>query len=62
MDVFLNQLSLFYLTNTLNLRPLTPHFIACYTHKMAIVDRDHRSRDVISLHVFADAFAAVCTE
>ena len=33
MDVSLNQLIQFYLTNTLNLRPLTPQVIPCYTHK-----------------------------
>jgi len=27
----------FYLNNTINLRPLTPQIILCYTHKMAIV-------------------------
>jgi len=50
--LFLNQLVQFYLNNTLNRRPLTPHIIPCYTHKMVIVDRDHRSRDVTSPHVF----------
>ena len=39
MDVSLNQLIQFYLTNTLNLRPLTPQVIPCYTHKKAIVSR-----------------------
>jgi len=48
MGIFLNQLIIFYLNNTLNLRPLTPHVIPCYTHKMAIVDRDHRLHDVTS--------------
>jgi len=37
MDIFLNQLIQFYLNNTLNLRPLTPHIAPCYTHKMTIV-------------------------
>jgi len=51
MDIFLNQLIQFYLNDTLNLRPLTSHIIPCYTHKMVIVDRDHRLRDVTSPHV-----------
>ena len=37
MDISLNQLIHFYLNNTLNIRPLTPQIITCYTHKMAIV-------------------------
>ena len=32
-----NQLIECYLNNTINLRPLTPHIMPCYTHKMAIV-------------------------
>ena len=48
MDIFLNQLIEIYSNNTLNLRSLTPHIIPCHTHKMVIVDRDHRSRGVIS--------------
>jgi len=51
MDIFLNQLIQFYLNNTLNFRPLTPRIVPCYTHKMVIVDRDHRSRDVTLPHV-----------
>jgi len=35
--MFLNQLIEFYLNNTINRRPLTPHIMSCYTHKMAIV-------------------------
>jgi len=27
----------FYLNNVINLRPLTPHIMSYYTHKMAIV-------------------------
>jgi len=52
MDIFLNQLILFYLNNTQNLRPLRPHIIPCYTHKMVIVDRDHRLCDVTSPRVY----------
>jgi len=37
MDILLNHLLQFYLNNTLNLRPLTPHIMPSYTHKMAIV-------------------------
>ena len=37
IDISLNKLIQFYLNNTLNLRPLTPQIIPCYTHKMAIV-------------------------
>ena len=35
MEIFWNQLIQFRLNNTLNLRPLSPHIIPCYTHKMA---------------------------
>jgi len=34
---FINQRIECYLNNTINLRPLTPHIMPCYTHKMAIV-------------------------
>jgi len=37
MDIFLNYLIQFYLTNTINLRHLTHRIISCYNHKMAIV-------------------------
>ena len=33
MSIFLNEL--IKLINTVNLRPLTPHIMPCYTHKMA---------------------------
>jgi len=36
-DIFINQRIECYLNNTINLRPLTPHIMPCYTHKMAIV-------------------------
>jgi len=36
-DVFVNQRIECYLNNTINLRPLTPHIMPCYTHKMTIV-------------------------
>jgi len=42
MDIFLNQLIQFYLNNALNLRPLIPHIIPCYTHKMAAKTNGHR--------------------
>ena len=34
---FINQRIECYLNNTINRRPLTPHFMPCYTHKMAII-------------------------
>ena len=37
VGTFFNQLIEFYLNNTINLRPLTPHIMSCYTRKMAIV-------------------------
>ena len=36
-DIFINQRIKRHLNNTINLRPLTPHIIPCYTHKMAII-------------------------
>jgi len=36
-NVFINQRIECYLNNTITLRPLTPHIMPCYTHKMAIV-------------------------
>ena len=36
-DIFINQQIECKFNNTINLRPLTPHTIPCYTHKMAIV-------------------------
>jgi len=36
-DIFINQRIKFYLNNTINLRPLTPHIMPYYTDKMAIV-------------------------
>ena len=35
-DISLSKLVLFYLNNALNVCPLTPQIIPCYTHKMAI--------------------------
>jgi len=37
MDIFLNELVEFYLNNTVNFHPLTPHITQSYTHKMAYV-------------------------
>jgi len=34
---FINRRVELYLNNKMNLRPLTPHIMPCYTHKMAIV-------------------------
>ena len=36
-DIFTNQRIEFYLNNTVNLCPLTPRIIPCYTHKMATI-------------------------
>ena len=36
-DIFINQRTGFSLNNAINLRPLTPHIVPCYTHKMASV-------------------------
>ena len=36
-DIFINQRIECNLKNTISLRPLTPHIMPCYTHKMAIV-------------------------
>jgi len=36
-DIFINQRIECYLNNTINVRPLTPHVMPCYTHKVAIV-------------------------
>ena len=36
-DIFINQRIEYYLNITITLRPLTPHIMPCYTHKMAIV-------------------------
>ena len=37
MDIFVNKLIQFYVNNSVNLRLLTQHTVASYTHKMAIV-------------------------
>ena len=37
IDIVINQRIEYYLNNTITLRPLTPHIMPCYTHKMAIV-------------------------
>ena len=39
-DIFINQPIKYYLNNGINLLPLTPHIMPCYTHKMAIVTVD----------------------
>jgi len=39
-DIFINQPIKYYLNNGINLRPLTPHIMPCYTHTMAIVTVD----------------------
>jgi len=39
----------------MNIRPLTPHIMPCYTHKMATY-RGHRFCDVTSPHVQRFAF------
>jgi len=36
-DIFINQRIECYSNNTINLRPVTPRIMPCYTHKMAIV-------------------------
>jgi len=36
-DIFLNQRIECYLNNRINIRPLAPHVMPCYTHKMAIL-------------------------
>ena len=40
--------------NRINIRPLTPHVMPCYTHKMAVV-RGHRYCDVTSPCVWCGA-------
>ena len=35
--IFLNELTQFYLNNTINLRHLTQRILSCIIHKMAIV-------------------------
>jgi len=37
IDIFIIQRVECNLNNAVNLRPLTPHIIPCYAHKMAIV-------------------------
>ena len=36
-DIFINRRIELYLSNTINLRPLTLHIMPCYTHKTAVV-------------------------
>jgi len=36
-DIFINQRIKCYLNSTINVRPLTPNIMPCYTHKMTIV-------------------------
>jgi len=49
--IFVNQRIECYLNNTITLRPLTPHIMPCYTHKMAIVSWPQFC-DVISPYVY----------
>ena len=49
--IFINQRIECYLNNTITLRPLTPHIMPCYTHKMAIVSWPQFC-DVISPYVY----------
>jgi len=35
-DIFINQRIECYLNSTINLRPLIPHFMPCYTHKISV--------------------------
>jgi len=44
-DIFINQRTECNLNNTINLRPLAPHIMPCYTHKGRSY-RDHRFCDV----------------
>jgi len=37
LDIVVNQRIECYINSTINLRPLTPHSMPCYTHTMAIV-------------------------
>ena len=41
--IFVNQRIECYLNSTINLRPLTPHVMPCYTHKMASKASWHRN-------------------
>jgi len=54
MDIFLNQLTQFYLNNATNLRHLTTHSTTVLTYKMAIVLRPEIC-DVISPYVFGSS-------
>ena len=54
---YINQQIEYYLNNTINLSPLTPHIMPCYTHKMAIVSW-HRFYDVTSPCVYFQAAAS----
>ena len=36
-DIFINQRIELYLNSTINVRPLTPHIMPCYTHRVAVV-------------------------
>ena len=53
---FLKYLVKFYLNNTVNLHPLTPHITPSYTHKMRTY-RDHWFCDVISPYV---SYSPIC--
>ena len=57
-DIFVNERIEFCLNSTINLRPLTPHIMPCYTHKMAVVYRDHRYCDVTSPCVYRASIAS----
>jgi len=52
MDIFFNGRIQIYLNNTLNLPPLTPYIIPCYTQKWRSY-RDHRLCDVTLPYVSA---------
>ena len=50
-DILINQRIEFYLNNTINIRPLTPHIMPFYAHKMASYSR-HWYCDVTSPYVY----------
>ena len=58
MDIFLNQLILFYSNNATNLHHLTTHSTTVLTYKMAIVLRT-QIRDVSSRYVFCSSNASM---
>ena len=50
-DIFINERIECYLNNTITLRPLTPHIMPCYTHKMAIVSWPYILWRHFTLHI-----------